>query len=73
MKHTIRFLIVSLCMLFAFDAGARTLYVDARRPNNNGNGRSLRKAKRTIQAAVNIAKKGDTIQISPISAAIYKF
>ena len=60
-----RFLALALCALFTLNAGARTLYVDARRPNNNGNGLSAKKAKKTIQAAVNIARKGDTILVRP--------
>ena len=64
-----RFLLLALCALFAGTAGARTLYVDAKRPNNNGNGLSAKKAKKTIQAAINIAKKGDTILVYPGSYA----
>ena len=60
-----RILALALCALFALDAGARTLYVDAKRPNNSGNGLSRAKAKKTIQAAVNVAKKGDTILVCP--------
>ena len=60
-----RFLLLALCAIFALDAGARTLYVDAKRPNNKGNGRSVKKAKKTIQAAINVAKKGDTILVLP--------
>ena len=58
-------LLLALCALFACNAGARTLYVDAKRPNNNGNGLSAKKAKKTIQAAINVAKKGDTILVYP--------
>ena len=60
-----RSLLLTLCALFAGTADARTLYVDASRPNNNGNGLSPAKAKKTIQAAINIAKKGDTILVYP--------
>ena len=60
-----RFLALALCALFACQAEARTLYVDAKRPNNNGNGLSAKKAKKTLQAAINIAKKGDTILVYP--------
>ena len=56
-----RLLALALCALFVLNAEARTLYVDASRPNNNGNGLSAGKAKKTIQAAVNVSKKGDTI------------
>ena len=59
-----RFLLLALCALFACQAEARTLYVDARRPNNTGNGLSAKKAKKTIQAAINIAKPGDTIVVA---------
>ena len=65
MKTVQAILAAALCAFFACESGARTLYVDARRPNNNGNGRSLRNAKCTIQAAINIAKKGDTILVYP--------
>ncbi len=59
-------LTLSLCALFALGtAEAKTFYVDASRPNNKGNGRSLKTAKKTIQAAVNIAKNGDTIIVYP--------
>ncbi len=50
-------------VLFAGQVDARTLYVNSKRPNNNGSGLSLKKAKKTLQAAVNIAKKGDTILV----------
>ena len=60
-----RFFLLALCALFACNAGARTLYVDAKRPNNKGNGLSKAKAKKTIQAAINEAKKGDTILVYP--------
>ena len=60
-----RLLPLVLCALFALDAGARTFYVDASRPNNGGNGRSAATAKKTIQAAINLAKKGDTVLVLP--------
>ena len=60
-----RLLLLVLCALFACQAEARTLYVDAKRPNNSGNGRRPSTAKKTIQAAINIAKKGDTILVLP--------
>ena len=61
-----RFLLLALCALFTCNvAEARTLYVNAKRPNNNGNGLSAAKAKKTIQAAINIAKAGDTILVYP--------
>ena len=60
-----RILLLALCALLSLNAGARTLYVDAKRPNNNGNGLSKAKAKKTIQAAINVAKKGDTILVLP--------
>ena len=60
-----RILALALCALFALNAEARTLYVDASRPNNNGNGRSSKTAKKTLQAAINIARKGDTIIVAP--------
>ena len=60
-----RLLALALCALFACQAEARTLYVDAKRPNNKGNALSAKKAKKTLQAAINIAKKGDTIVVYP--------
>ena len=62
----------ALCALFVVQTEARTLYVDARRPNNKGNGLKLSTAKKTIQAAINIAKSGDTILVSPGSYAPIK-
>ena len=63
MKHLS---IIALCVLFAAaSADAKTYYVDASRPNNNGNGLSRAKAKKTIQAAINLAKTGDTILVYP--------
>ncbi len=55
----------ALCASFAVQSDARTLYVNASRPNNKGNGLSAKSAKKTIQAAINIAKKGDTILVYP--------
>ncbi len=60
-----RFLALALCAFVAFQAEARTLYVDATRPNNNGNGFKASTAKKTIQAAINVAKKGDAIIVLP--------
>ena len=61
-----RLLTIALSALFAIHAvEARTLYVNASRPNNKGSGLSLKTAKKTIQAAVKIAKKGDTILVYP--------
>ena len=60
-----KLLALALCALVAGQAEARTLYVDASRPNNNGNGLKAQTAKRTIQAAINIAKNGDTILVLP--------
>ena len=60
-----RFLALALCALFACQTEARTLYVDAKRPNNNGNGLKPETAKKTLQAAINAAKKGDTIVVYP--------
>jgi hypothetical protein len=61
-----KFLLLALCLLFAAGAAdARTLYVNAKRPNNNGNGLKPATAKRTIQAAINIAEAGNTILVYP--------
>ena len=68
-----KLLTIALCAIFAIHAAeARTLYVDARRPNNKGNGLSAKKAKKTIQAAINIAKAGDVIVVAPGSYAPIK-
>ena len=61
-----------LCALFVVQAEARTLYVDAKRPNNKGNGLKGSTAKKTIQAAINISKTGDTIVVAPGSYAPIK-
>lgn len=58
-------LAVSAALLLSTTAEARTLYVNAKRPNNKGNGLKATTAKKTIQAAINIAKKGDTILVYP--------
>ena len=42
----------------------RTLYVDASRPDDGGDGLSWATAKRTIQAAVNDATDGETIMVT---------
>ena len=60
-----RILLLALGAMISLQAGARTLYVDASRPNNNGNGLKATTAKKTIQAAVNAAKAGDTIVVLP--------
>lgn len=67
-----KLLILSLCAILSACADARTLYVNAKAKNNNGSGLSAKKAKKTIQAAVNIAKKGDTILVYPGSYAPIK-
>ena len=57
---------LALCSLFIISAAeARTLYVNAKRPNNKGNGLKASTAKKTIQAAINVARKGDTILVYP--------
>ena len=61
-----KLLAIALCAVFAIHAAeARTLYVNAKAKNDTRNGLSAKKAKKTIQAAVNIAKKGDTILVYP--------
>ena len=57
---------ILLGLAFATGAAeAKTYYVNAARPNNNGNGLQASTAKKTIQAAINIAKDGDTILVQP--------
>ena len=61
-----KLLSILFCVVFAAGAAdARTLYVNAKRPNNNGNGLKPSTAKKTIQAAINKARKGDTILVYP--------
>ncbi len=60
-----RLLLLALCAILSANADARTLYVNAKRPNNNGSGLSAKKAKKTIQAAINAAQAGDTILVYP--------
>ena len=61
-----KLLFLVLCALLAAgSAEARTLYVNAARPNNTGNGLKPATAKKTIQAAINIARAGDTILVYP--------
>lgn len=61
-----RFFLLALCLAFAATAAeAKTYYVNAARPNNNGNGLKPATAKKTIQAAINLAKDGDTILVYP--------
>ncbi len=67
-----KLLLLALCALLSANADARTIYVDAKRPNNSGNGLAARRAKKTIQAAINIAKAGDTILVKPGSYAPIK-
>ena len=65
MKFTKLAFAAAFCALFAVQADARTLYVNSKRPNNKGNGYRASTAKKTIQAAINVAKKGDTILVYP--------
>ena len=60
-----RILFLAFCAMISLPVGARTLYVDAMQPNNDGNGLTEETAKKTIQAAVNAAKAGDTIVVFP--------
>lgn len=59
-----KLLLLALCAFLSANADARTIYVNAKRPNNNGNGLKAATAKKTIQAAINIAKKGDVILVA---------
>ena len=52
-------MILSLC------ASATEYFVDKNRPDDNGDGKSIATAYRTIQAAVDNAKKGDIITVLP--------
>ena len=72
MKFKTLAIATALCAISAVQVEARTLYVDAKRPNNKGNGLTAKTAKKTIQAAINIAKKGDTIVVAPGSYAPIK-
>ena len=44
---------------------AAVYYVDCDRPDNTGDGLSWATAKRTIQAAIDVATNGDTIRVGP--------
>jgi hypothetical protein len=54
--------------LFATTSGvvhaAKTIYVDSNAADDNGDGSSLATAKKTIQAAIDVAAKNDTILIA---------
>ncbi len=65
MQFRTLFFTAAFCAFTLVQAEARTLYVNANRPNNKGNGLKLATAKKTIQAAINIAKSGDTIIVYP--------
>lgn len=68
-----RLLLLALALAFAATAAeAKTYYVNASRPNNNGNGLKASTAKKTIQAAVNLAVAGDTILVYPGEYAPFK-
>ena len=50
--------------LLAVTSQAATYYVDANRPGDSGGGTSWTTAKKTIQAAVNIAAAGDQLVVT---------
>jgi hypothetical protein len=52
-------MILSLC------ASATEYFVDKNRPDDNGDGKSIATAKRTIQAAMDLTKEGDIVTVLP--------
>lgn len=58
-------LALSAALLCSLNASARTLYVNASRPNNKGNGLKAATAFKTLQYAINKARNGDTILVYP--------
>lgn len=63
MKKLIAFALFAL--LTTQGAYAKTYYVNAKRPNNKGNGLKVATAFKTLQYAINKAKNGDTIIVYP--------
>ena len=63
-----KFVQTCLLALFAATSGvvhaAKTIYVDSNAADDNGDGSSLATAKKTIQAAIDVAAKNDTILIA---------
>ncbi|MCF7958494.1 MAG: right-handed parallel beta-helix repeat-containing protein [Phycisphaerae bacterium] len=59
------FLPTVVLLFFSLPCYAGTFYVDANRPDNNGDGQSVLNAKRTIQAAIDLASNTDTLIILP--------
>jgi len=57
-------LILPAILLAASSAFSATYYVNAARPNDTGAATSWATAKKTIQAAVNLAKNGDTVRVT---------
>ena len=63
-----RYLRMTACacvMILSLCASATEYFVDKNRPDDNGDGKSIATAYRTIQAAVDNAKKGDIITVLP--------
>ena len=58
-------LVIAPLFLLAVSADATEYYVDRSRPDDSGDGLSVATAKRTIQAAVDIAGDGDTVWCLP--------
>ena len=63
MKLIQRCLLVLFAATFGVVHAATTIYVDSNAADDNGDGLSLATAKKTIQAAIDIAGKNDTILI----------
>lgn len=57
-------LILLTVLLAAFSTFSAEYYVDASRPNDTGAATSWATAKKTIQAAVNLTKNGDTVWVT---------
>ena len=66
--QVMKFVQICLLALFAATSGvvhaAKTIYVDSNAADDNGDGSSLATAKKTIQAAIDVAAKNDTILIA---------
>ena len=64
MKLIQRCLLVLFAATFGVVHAATTIYVDSGVADDNGDGSSLATAKKTIQAAIDVAAKNDTILIA---------
>lgn len=63
MKHLVVVFVV--CLGVVVNGSAATFYVDRQRPDDSGAATDWSSAKRSIQAAIDIAKAGDTVLVRP--------